>query len=345
MTIPSPRTNAALFGHEEAELRFLREAAAGTLAHGWIIGGPQGIGKATLAYRFTRALLAPDGDEPAIRRIAAAAHTDLLVVEPEYDGKKEEFEREIKIDRARQIGQFLALTPAEGKWRVVIVDAVDQLNVNAANAILKVLEEPPAHTVLLLISHAPGRLLPTLRSRCRLLRLSPLSDKDFTAAIRHMAPQIDGKELQALAQLSGHAPGLALSLHAQGGLELYRRMLALASGLPKIDTLTLHGFANEIGTGAVHSNWQLFSRLMLCLLERISLQAARAGINPMSDEEGRVLRQLAAFHPAPAWAEKWQLAQAEFSLAEARHLDYKQVIITFFHSLAEKEVSSAGASG
>ena len=341
MTDITPRTNTALYGHEEAKAILLRDLAAGTLPHGIILGGPRGIGKATLAYRFARKLLA--ADPAAISRITAGSHTDLLVVEPRWDEKKEEFAREINVEQARSIAEFLSLTPGEGAWRVVIVDAADQLNINAANAILKILEEPPKQTVLLLVAHNPDLLLPTIRSRCRMLRLKPLDQQAFDEVLCHIAPDIEPLTGRALAPLSGFAPGLAITLHAADALEVYQKILSLAASLPALDTLALHGFASEISSGAVHANWQLFSRLMLCLIERASLKAAGIDVEPVSEAEAQALTRLAALHPAAVWAQKWQAALEQFSLAEARHLDYKQVIITFFHSLAGKDTYEIAA--
>lgn len=335
MTDITPKTNTALYGHEEAEAALLADAASGTLAHGIILGGPRGIGKATLAYRFARKLLA--ADSAAANRIAAGSHTDMLVVEPLWDDKKEEYARDINVEQARGVAEFLSLTPAEGKWRVVIIDAADQLNTNAANAILKILEEPPSYTVLLLIAHNPGLLLPTIRSRCRLMRLKPLDKKTFDTVLCHIAPDIEPGAAQALAPLSGFAPGLAITLHEQGALPMYEQILAFTAALPAIDAPALHRFAGEIGSGSIHTNWQVFSRLMLCLLERATTHAAGAGDNAISPAEARALERLASLHPADIWAEKWQAARDQFSLAEARHLDYKQVIITFIHSLAGKD--------
>lgn len=341
MTEHSPKTATALFGHDEAESVLLRGLAEGKLAHGWIISGPPGIGKATLAYRFARTLLAGEEgiseNHPVFRRIVAGSHADMLVVEPLFDEKKEEYARDISVDQAREIAQFLSLTPGESQWRVVIVDAIDALNANAANAILKILEEPPAQAVLLLISHNPGRLLPTIRSRCRSLRLKPLSHVDFMKTLRHAAPQIEHEQMLALGQLSNQSPGIALALHEQEALEVYGEILSLMASLPELDVASLHSFAERMGTGTVHTNWQLLTRLMLCLIERASLQAAGAGVEPVSDTEADVLVQLAGLHNAAIWAVKWQQCAEQFSVAERLHLDYKQVIITFIHSILLKE--------
>jgi len=332
----TPRTNTELFGHNAAEAQFLRDLDNGKLAHGWLISGPEGIGKATLVYRFARIMLGMD--DRTASRITAGSHTDMLVIEPIYDPKKEEFAREISVEQAREIGQFLSLTPGEGAWRVVIVDAIDQLNNNAANAILKILEEPPAQAILLLISHNPGKLLPTIRSRCRNLRLAPLGHADFAKVMEQLAPDAD---MHALGELSGYSPGVALKLKEQGAAELYAGILDIVETATALHAAKIHAFAETIGTGAMHANWRIFSRLMLTLLARVAQTAAGAEVRAISTQESLVLRKLAELHPAHVWAEKWQAAASQFSLAEARHLDYKQIIITFFHSLNARESAAA----
>jgi DNA polymerase-3 subunit delta' len=329
----TPRTNTELFGHEDAEAMLRREFAAGTLAHGWIISGPRGIGKATLAYRFAKTLLGANSEI----RIAANSHADLLVIEPAYDEKKEELAREISVEQAREISKFLSLTPGEGQWRVVIIDSADALNINAANAILKILEEPPSQSVILLVSHNQGKLLPTIRSRCHQLKLKPLRGEAFDRVMRHIAPDIDENELAVLAPLSGNAPGVAIEMHEQEATEIYNQILDLLLPLPGIDTGKLHAFADRIATKQVHANWQLLMRLMLSLIERISRQAAGMAYEPVSDVEETVIRKAVALQPSVVWAMKWQQCADQFSLAESRHLDYKHVIITFFHSIASKE--------
>ncbi|NBO18875.1 MAG: DNA polymerase III subunit delta', partial [Proteobacteria bacterium] len=153
-----PRHSTKLMGHGQALSQLVEQWQGGKLAHGWLITGPKGIGKATLAYHFARALLAGEEPEfvgeghPVFRRVAAGSHTDLLVIEPLFDPKKDEYANDISVDQARGLAQFLSLTAGESQWRVVIVDSVDALNVNGANAILKILEEPPPRSVILLIS-------------------------------------------------------------------------------------------------------------------------------------------------------------------------------------------------
>ena len=346
----TPQNNPQLFGHDAALAGLWSDYKAGKLAHGWLISGPQGVGKATLSYHFARALLAgednPDISEehPVFKRIISHSHSDFRIIEPEYDAKKEEFAREISVDQAREIAQFLSLTPGESQWRVVIVDSIDQLNVNAANAILKILEEPPPQALLILISHNPGKLLPTIRSRCRQLRLHPLDQKTFARVIRTVAPEIDSASLAALAELSDFSPGVAVQLANQGALDLYRMMLELVENLPAIPNKKLHAFADQIGSGAVHTQWQLFSRLVLALLARVAKQASGVALVELSDGEGAILARLATLHSPAGWASRWQQTQEQFLLAASRHLDYKQVIIAFFHSLASKEGFKIGSA-
>ena len=184
VTPPDPRENPLLFGHAAAQAQILEAMLGGRMHHAWLITGAPGVGKATLAYRFARRLLAGvqpgrqlavAATSPVFRRVAAGSHADLLTVEREWDDKKSRLRGEIVVDDARTISAFLRLTPAEGGWRVVVIDGAEHMNRNAANSVLKMLEEPPPRAVLLLTCAAPGRLLPTIRSRCRRLALAPLA--------------------------------------------------------------------------------------------------------------------------------------------------------------------------
>ena len=344
-----PRITEKLYGHQEALAQMLADWRAGTLAHGWLISGAKGTGKATLAYHFARAVLAGEAPEfidtehKVFRRVAAGSHADLLVVEPKFDEKKDERAREISVEQAREIAQFLSLTSGESDWRVVIIDAVDELNIAGSNAILKILEEPPPQAVLLLLSHNPGRLLPTIRSRCRSLRLKGLNQKAFNAVLRQALPELDVGQGGALWQLSGGSPGVAVELHEAEAIELYGDMVQLLSAAPVLDATALHRFAEKIGTGKVHNNWKLFTHMMLSLLERITLTACGKPPVALSEEEGMVLAGLSGLHAAHVWAGKWQQVAEQFLLAERLHLDYKQVVLVFIHSLLSTEGFQIGS--
>lgn len=216
-----PRANPYLVGHAGAEAAFEEALVAGRLHHAWLLTGPPGIGKATLAFRMARRLfagpgrLAHDPALPLFRRVAEGSHSDLLTIEREL-GPKGKLRTEIVVDTVRAAPAFLHLTPAEGGWRVVVVDGAETMNRNAANALLKVLEEPPARAVLILTCAAPGRLPPTVRSRCRLLRLLPLTEAEMAHVLPLILPDIDGPAQAKLIGLSGGAPGRAVALHGEG---------------------------------------------------------------------------------------------------------------------------------
>jgi DNA polymerase-3 subunit delta' len=183
-----PRTQNDLIGHEEAEQQLLQAASSGRLPHAWLIAGSEGIGKATLAYRFARFLLSgrkegknldvPPSDIAA-KLVAAGSHPDLLVLEREMDEKKGRMEQNIPAERAREIANFLHLTASQSGKRIAIVDGASHLNRFGQNALLKILEEPPKNSLIILTSESVGALLPTIRSRCRVVQLNPLTPQQL----------------------------------------------------------------------------------------------------------------------------------------------------------------------
>ncbi len=223
-----PRANPDFLGHDAALAALQGAATSGRLHHAWLIGGQRGIGKATLAYRFARWLLAGattadlslDPGNPAFRRVAANTHTDLLTIDRRFDEKRKKMQGEIVIDTVHEVGKFLRLTPGEGGWRVVVVDGAEDMNRNAANALLKLLEEPPKRAILLLVSHAPGRLLPTIRSRCRTLNLGPLANEAVSSLLGRYAPGLPAADRTRIAGLAEGSIGTALTLAEETGLAI-----------------------------------------------------------------------------------------------------------------------------
>ena len=213
---PHPRETFSFVGHEAEEAAFADGLRGGRMHHAWLLAGPKGLGKATLAYRVARAALGAkrigprpldvDPEDQVARRVMALSHPDLFVLRRGLNERGKP-RREIAVDDARELGHFFSLAPSEGGMRVAIVDAVDDLNRNAANAILKTLEEPPARSILLLVCHAPGAILPTIRSRCRRLALRPLSDDEVRKA--------SGADAGIVSLAKGR-PGRAIALKAQG---------------------------------------------------------------------------------------------------------------------------------
>jgi DNA polymerase III subunit delta' len=253
---PHPRETAVLFGHAAAEVALLAAYRAGRMPHGILIAGPKGIGKATLAYRVARfilghpdptandvqnaASLQVDPASPVARRIAAQAQPDLLVIERTVN-ERGVLRNQIAVDDIRRTVPFFGSTAGEGGWRIAIIDAVDDLNRSGANALLKVLEEPPTHSLLLLIAHSTARVPATLRSRCRIISLRPLAQQDVAAAAATAAGlAAEDPEIAAAAAASDGSVARGLALLDQDALTLRQQALDLLARLPAVDPADLH---------------------------------------------------------------------------------------------------------
>ena len=262
MEASHPRETGVLFGHSDAEQTLLDAYRSGHVPHAWLIGGERGIGKATLAYRMARFVLAhPDPttqdvqsskslnvppEHPVARRIAGQAHSDLLVLERTLNDKGK-LRQDIAVDDVRRAVPFFGSTAGEGGWRVAIVDAVDELNAAGANALLKVVEEPPTRALLLLVCHAPGRALATIRSRCRRLALRPLEPDDIAQAVsKALGKNAGAAEIRAAALAADGSVERALMFLSGSALELRRQVTTLLDQLPKIDQRALHALGDSL---------------------------------------------------------------------------------------------------
>ncbi len=262
--VPHPRDTHVLFGHAQAERALLEAYRSGRVPHAWLIGGEPGVGKATLAYRMARFALAhPDPSAPAVqaaqtlaveenhpaaRRIAARAHGGLLVLE-RTAGESGALRTVITVDEVRRTVGFFGRTAAEGGWRVCIVDTADELQYpQGSNALLKVLEEPPSRALFLLASHAPGRLLATIRSRCRHLALRPLEPADVAhAAAAALARSADDADIVEAAAAAEGSVGRALLLLGGPALKVRERVSELLAALPAVDPKALHALGDALG--------------------------------------------------------------------------------------------------
>jgi DNA polymerase III subunit delta' len=311
-----PRENPDLFGHEAAEAVIAGAVGGGRLHHAWLITGKEGIGKATLAYRFARLLLTAAGDpndpaNPVFRRVARATHADLLTVEREWDEKRKRRRTEIVVGDARDIAGFLRLTPAEGGWRVVVVDGAEHLNRNAANALLKVLEEPPARAVLLLTCAAPGRLLPTIRSRCRRLPLVPLSPADMGRVLAKALPEQDAT---SLAPIAGGSPGRAVLLAEEGGVAIAKLVDDVFRAVPKLPIARAYEIADRVGRG--EGGYSTFMDLLRDRLASAVREAARGRDDP-----------LMRVRPLGEWGEVWHALGRLQDETERSNLDKRHAIV------------------
>jgi DNA polymerase-3 subunit delta' len=263
IAVPHPRETTDMFGHRDAELALLNAYRSGRIPHAWLIGGAQGIGKATLAYRMARYVLAHrnplgaevqraetlqvDSTDPVARHVAAGAHGSLLTLERTLNDKGV-MRTVIIVDQTRETVSFFGSTAAVEGWRVCIVDTVDELNSQAANALLKILEEPPQQSLFLLVSHAPARVLPTILSRCRKLTLRPLATDDvIRAAAQAAGIAIDDPALAEAADASEGSVARALTLLGGDALKLHQKTAALLATLPRVDPRELHALSDALG--------------------------------------------------------------------------------------------------
>jgi DNA polymerase-3 subunit delta' len=351
---PAPRENALLIGHEAAEATLLQAYNSGRLSHAWLFTGPRGIGKATLAYRFARFLFAEGGARasggglfaaPAsslavasshrvFRQVASGGHPDLLVVERGVDPKRRRQRREIVADEARRVADFLHLTSALGGWRVVIVDGADLMNSHAANSLLKILEEPPKQTVLLLASDNPGRLLPTIRSRCRTVVLKPLDDRKITDLLQHYRVDISERDRDLLVDLAEGSIGRALDLAAGDGVGLYQNIFSFLNELPKLNFETLHGFADRLARPGAEDSFSLFAELLSLGVARLVMTGTKPPTS-LSRGEDQIMRRLVGRRGLDQWVEVWEKLTHLFAQAEGINLDRKQVVLNAFFALEE----------
>ncbi len=322
---PHPRDAFALEGAQAQEQAFLDALERGRLHHAWLLTGPEGVGKATFAFRAARRLLGatPDANfgrlgarmtDPVVRQVSARSHPDLLVLERyTEDGKPRKV---IPVDEARQLGAFFSQTPATAPYRVAIVDAADDLNVNAANAILKTLEEPPPRGVLLLVSHAPGRLLPTIRSRCRRLAFTAPGE-EITAGFLETRTSLSPEQAHRLARMAGGAPGLALRLAAADALKADDEAHEILRSLPRLDDGALLALADSFRGPEGQGRFNL-------LIERIMDQIRTMAVNQATGGGGVGLDR---------WVQAWERLGGLPDQTEGLNLDRADAFWTAMREL------------
>jgi DNA polymerase-3 subunit delta' len=336
---PHPRETARLFGQEAAEAAFLDAHASGRLHHAWMLTGPRGVGKATLAWRIARFLLAQGGaqddglfgappppaslevdpEHPVARRMRALSEPGLFLLRRGPNDKGDRLAQEIRVAEVRKMGNFFALSAADGGRRVVIVDAADELNTQAANALLKMLEEPPARTVMLLVAHQPSSLLPTIRSRCRMLRLAPLGPQDMARALAAagIGPGDDPAATAALSELAAGSVGAAVRLVTLDGVALYAEIAALMDSPPRLDRARALRLADSVAQRGAEARRELLFSLFDLFLARLARTGA-TGAPPATEATQGEAALLARLAPDAGRARAWAQTAEEVG-ARARH--------------------------
>ncbi len=353
-SVLAPRANAEFRGQETAERILLDAWISGRMPHAWLIAGLRGVGKATLAFRVARFVLAQelttpqglfgaapmprglalDASHPVFKRVAAGGHGDLMVLEPGMLNPETNKEtREIIVAHIRRAIDFLSMTPAEGGWRIVIVDQAETMNANAANALLKILEEPHARSLLILVTQAAGRLLPTLRSRCRRLDMPPLPAGIVGELLAQHAPELAAGERQAVAALAGGSIGQALDLVAADGLDLYRTLLGLIAAR-EASGEGMHALADRVGGNAATAQAEF--RLFLDLAQRLTSECARRGAGVSNaagfTDEDDVVARLSANGPE-TWLMAWDRVRQLNAATDGLNLDRRQAALTALFAL------------
>lgn len=342
IVLDRPEANEALVGHARAELVLLDSYRSGRVPHAWIIDGPAGIGKATLAFRFARFVLAnPDPGSSDVqqasglvvpagsgvaRQIAARAHPNLIVLERPRDEDGKPTGRDIPVESVRRVGRFLATTAAAGGWRIVVADPADELNRSSANALLKMLEEPPERCLFLLVAHVPGRLLPTIRSRCRRLSLKPLPDESLTGLLAAIGAGDGEADRRLAARIAEGSLGRALEVLADDGRDTARAMVEILDEMPHADTARIQAVAERAGSRGGEGRYRLAASILLDWI------AARARSAALQDGAPPQLAR---------WSEVWEKVSRALAETEIYNLDRTQTLLMAFRSVSAAAVLDA----
>lgn len=329
-----PREQTRLIGHSREELALLEAYRSGRIHHGWLLGGVKGSGKATLAFRFARFVLANpdpssaavrnataldiDPDSPTFRRVANGSHIDLLHLRRPWDEKAKRFKTEIPVDEIRRTVGFFGSTAGEGGWRIAIVDPADDMNANAANALLKILEEPPQRSLFLITANHPGRLLPTIRSRCRTLTMQPLSEREVFSGMKALgigAGHADNV-LEAAARLSEGSLRRASLLLELGGVDIWNAVARLMAQPAKPDLKSIHALADQLAMRGADDVFELGIEFITRAIHGQALLAAESNVGT-----------------AARWADLHARVIADVATAEALNLDRKALILAIFRNV------------
>ena len=349
-----PWSTADLFGHHEAEAQMLQAYQSGRMPHAFMISGPRGIGKATFAYRFARFLLSQSGDDgpslfgddapveslfvspdsPTFLQIAGQGHPGLVTVARSVNEKTKKLRGDIVVDDVRRMQGMFTMTSAQDSWRIAIIDAGDEMTRQAANALLKVLEEPPDRSLLMVVAHAPGQVLTTIKSRCQHLRLRPLGVSDLEAVLTSQGVEVPQGDDELIAVLSEGRPGHAINLAQGPGLDLYASLRDLFDGGRRVDMRAVHALGDKVGRAGAEDIFRLFAELFEGFLQRLirSIGGTLDG-SPVIEKETQIFASLLEASSLEHWMEVWENSRQLFARTMAVNLDRKQAVIIVFNDI------------
>lgn len=361
---PHPAQTPRIFGQDAAAKEFLDVFNASRLHHGWLISGPRGVGKATFAWQITKFLLATpnsnrDGglfednhesphtleiasNHPVSRRIAAGSEPNVFPLRRAYDEKRKRHKQIITVDDVRKLKSFFGLTSTDSAHRIVVVDCAEDMSPSAANALLKILEEPPKNAFLFLVSHQPASLLPTIRSRCRELRLNRLDKPSMGQALEAANVHFDTSHQEGLTKLSAGSIGEAVRILNIQGLTLYKSIIDIFGSLPRLDSKKVQAVANKFSGRETSSEFELFISLFETALSRLALSGAKDKHFDYieSFREFEVFKRLSSNHlAAKKWAELTQTVSQRLRHGHSVNLDPATLILDTFFKIETCAVS------
>jgi DNA polymerase-3 subunit delta' len=344
--IPSPRHNSLLLGHEDIEQSLRAAFDSNHLPHALIFAGEAGIGKATLAFRLAKFLFAPTIDRNAsllgikengiaARRVAAASHGDLITVERREDDTTGKLHKELIVEDIRKIAPFLRMTASEDGWRIAIIDDASTMNRAGQNALLKILEEPPPRSLLILIAERPGLLLPTIHSRCRMIHLAGLSQATLIDLLEKYSPDLPKADRIAAARLANGSIGKALQLIEEEGIDLYRTVLRLLATLPNCEWGEIHKFGEQLAAPAAESSYRLFSEFLPAWLLRLVKAGVGLSQEPVLSEETSLWEKLGRSGSLEQWINACEKITSRLAATDHANLDRKLAVWSVFETLAQ----------
>lgn len=328
-----PYENNYITGQHAAESLFLQSAAAGRTHHAWLLTGPKGIGKATLAFRLARGLVEcaggvhdltgeslrehADTTDTVFRKVASGGHPNILHLRIPLDEKTRKFKTQITVDEVRRTVRFFGSTAGESGWRVAVIDNANEMNINASNALLKILEEPPERTVFFVLADQPGRLLPTIRSRCQYLPLLPLGEEDLASALTNASDlaEIDIELLRFHRAVINGSVRAAHQFLANDTAVLFQEFEALCAQYPNYDIAALHKFADIVSTRGADEKYHFF-------------------IDFIQNWIAQKVREKGSASLLVRWVEVWDKVQKRFDLEDRLNIDRKQTVLAIFDDIS-----------